>query len=441
MKFRKYSSGFTLIELLVVIAIIGLLSAIVLASLTSARERAQDAKAIQAVQQMKTELELYALNNGGEYPPMAAVLNDKHYASADQNFLATLFGVKNAYAQTAATCVRSITSNSWTAKMKSIDNIPDNANHDFCLKYYYDSTNKLAAVYTNLITDKDTSGSNTFTRKYGAVFGVKNAQDLVTLCQDAGYPAFGVGLNGQNRSVTCSGSTPFDKVAGVQSGAPISVSNTATDNDEDGYFTPDDCDDGNSAINPGASEIQGDGVDQNCNGDNDEYNYTCQGTPTVNCSERGNESDCNNAYVCAWGGETNYSCSGSYSTTNACSNFNGNGPSCSNTSGCTWYGDSGSCSDLNYDEYSCNSNTSGACYYNEDYCQGGTYTRQDSGNCSGEYMTSTSCEGLGEQTCSYYQSSGCYYTPSSGSYCSSNNLSCENLSNDMCNSIPGCNLQ
>jgi len=72
-----------------------------------------------------------------------------------------------------------------------------------------------------------------------------------------------------------------------------------TDKDGDGFSMPFDCNDNNSFINPGAVEICGDGLDNNCDGQIDE---TC-GTPPV-CPDRDQDgytdaacggADCNDA--------------------------------------------------------------------------------------------------------------------------------------------------
>ena len=47
------------------------------------------------------------------------------------------------------------------------------------------------------------------------------------------------------------------------------------DNDGDGYAQDVDCNDNNPAINPGAAEVCGDGIDNNCNGETDEGCTTC----------------------------------------------------------------------------------------------------------------------------------------------------------------------
>ena len=61
------SKGFTLIELLVVIAIIGVLSSVVLVSLSAAREKARDAARKSDITQIAKALEMYYLDHG-HYP-------------------------------------------------------------------------------------------------------------------------------------------------------------------------------------------------------------------------------------------------------------------------------------------------------------------------------------------------------------------------------------
>ena len=71
---KKRSRAFTLIELLVVIAIIGLLAAIVLVSLNSARAKARDAKRVGDLRQIQTALELY-YDKYNTYPVSMPVCN------------------------------------------------------------------------------------------------------------------------------------------------------------------------------------------------------------------------------------------------------------------------------------------------------------------------------------------------------------------------------
>ncbi len=56
---KNSNKGFTLIELLVVIAIIGILSSVVLASLSTARQKSRDAKRVSDIGQVQLALELY----------------------------------------------------------------------------------------------------------------------------------------------------------------------------------------------------------------------------------------------------------------------------------------------------------------------------------------------------------------------------------------------
>jgi len=64
--------GFTLIELLVVIAIIGILTAVVLANLTSAKAKSRDAKRISDLAQLQLALTL-VFDKCNEYPASIAI--------------------------------------------------------------------------------------------------------------------------------------------------------------------------------------------------------------------------------------------------------------------------------------------------------------------------------------------------------------------------------
>jgi prepilin-type N-terminal cleavage/methylation domain-containing protein len=64
---KKYTKGFTLIELLVVIAIIGILASVVLASLSTARNKGADAAVKGAMASMRNQAELYYSDHGNSY--------------------------------------------------------------------------------------------------------------------------------------------------------------------------------------------------------------------------------------------------------------------------------------------------------------------------------------------------------------------------------------
>ena len=68
-KNSAHRAGFTLMELLVVIAIIAVLAAVVIVSLTAAREKAYYGMAMTEFRSMQTALQIYLSNNNDQYPP------------------------------------------------------------------------------------------------------------------------------------------------------------------------------------------------------------------------------------------------------------------------------------------------------------------------------------------------------------------------------------
>ncbi len=120
----KLSRGFTLIELLVVIAIIGILSAVVLASLSSARLKAKDAAVIGEMNSMKAQAAIYYSDNDNSYGPTGdcgrttATAGTLFGDGADKHGLADLIeAIRKNYSSNTDTSINSprckVTSSQW----------------------------------------------------------------------------------------------------------------------------------------------------------------------------------------------------------------------------------------------------------------------------------------------------------------------------------------
>ncbi len=88
-KVRTRQGGFTLIELLVVIAIIGILVALVLVSLSTARKKARDSQRKSDLRTVESALELYASDNGDQYPCASSTTDSAAAFSNLSNTLVT----------------------------------------------------------------------------------------------------------------------------------------------------------------------------------------------------------------------------------------------------------------------------------------------------------------------------------------------------------------
>lgn len=130
------TKGFTLIELLVVIAIIGILSSVVLASLTTARTRGQAASVQSQLSNMRAQAELYYSTNGNDYGASVAATCDTLVAGAnifgtDTNSLKALVNGVIAVVSTPAKVYCSSTGTTWA--VAAIDPSVSAGTQAFCV--------------------------------------------------------------------------------------------------------------------------------------------------------------------------------------------------------------------------------------------------------------------------------------------------------------------
>jgi prepilin-type N-terminal cleavage/methylation domain-containing protein len=110
---KRKAAGFTLIELLVVIAIIGILSAVVLASLNTARQKGSDAAIQSDLNTVRTEAEVY-YNGAGSNSYTGLCTSD----TAVVNALTAIHGITSV----TPTCNETDTGDAYAADSQLVTN-------------------------------------------------------------------------------------------------------------------------------------------------------------------------------------------------------------------------------------------------------------------------------------------------------------------------------
>ena len=127
---KKYSNrGFTLIELLVVIAIIGILSSVVLASLSTARNKGKVAAIKGEMNSIRTQIEVVA--DGGAYTTSGNSATDCTASGAISHSSVTQ--ITQAVAANGGTITCTIDQAVSATKWAMTSTLPDAANHTFCV--------------------------------------------------------------------------------------------------------------------------------------------------------------------------------------------------------------------------------------------------------------------------------------------------------------------
>lgn len=205
--------AFTLIELLVVVAIMGLLTSVVMFSVTSAREKKYDAKRTQDVRQLEIAIEL-RLRENTQIPNVSIASIDVSEKIAAGKTIPTL-GDAISYVTMAPRVAEADTdmyaksgkfykdlfTNGFFRSGTPMPQDPQCANPtaaipdpDTCYRAYYDQATNVIVIATTLRTKKHTPAPGGFQAhvQYGIAMGsgVNISTTLVTSCQNIGFPAY-----------------------------------------------------------------------------------------------------------------------------------------------------------------------------------------------------------------------------------------------------------